>query len=146
MNISDTFFQWHYVNIILFHSMRSIIDLGILKQEKQVNKITIYQSISRLPAMSKLFEKTPVKRQAPLLAVKIPDNKFGFIHGVATIKPVHRIVNTIILCFERKEYYSAAFLYFQQSLASWSLYKIKILSPFRICNLKNINREQTMSS
>jgi hypothetical protein len=71
-----------------------------------------YRPISLLPAISKIFEKLLFEQ----ILIFLYDNnllspqQFGFRTRSSTVKAVTNLVEKIIDCFERKEYYSTSFL------------------------------------
>lgn len=107
----------------------------ILKTGKPENNISSYRPISLLPIFSKIFEKIFVNRLLPVLERKniIPNHQFGFRLKHGTPEQCHRIANTIINSFERKQFCSAVFLDVQQAFDRvWHLgllHKIKKLLP-----------------
>ncbi|KAJ8735272.1 hypothetical protein PYW07_006892 [Mythimna separata] len=107
----------------------------IPKPGKPPTDPTSYRPISLLPILSKVFEKTLLRRLKPILDESkiIPDHQFGFRENHATVEQVHRVVHVIRQSLEKKEYCSAAFIDIQQAFDRvWHkglLYKMKTLLP-----------------
>lgn len=80
-----------------------------------------------------------LSRMNPILMERkiIPNHQFGFRKKHGTIEQVHRLVDSIYTCFEKKEYCSAAFLDISQAFDRvWHeglLYKIKEMLPINYC-------------
>jgi hypothetical protein len=71
-----------------------------------------YRPISLLPAISKIFEKLLFEQILNFLHDNnlLSPQQFGFRTGSSPVKAVTNLVEKIIDCFERKEYYSTSFL------------------------------------
>jgi hypothetical protein len=71
-----------------------------------------YRPISLLSAISKIFEKLLFEQILNFLHDNnlLSPQQFGFRTGSSTVKAVTNLVEKIIDCFERKEYYSTSFL------------------------------------
>jgi hypothetical protein len=133
--------QWKVSQIITF-----------LKTGKPADEAKSYISISLLPYLSKLFEKSFLKRIKPTLQEKrfLPDHQFGFRQKHATIEQIHRITNVINKALESIKYCSAAFLDISQAFDKvWHeevLYKIKknIFSDsiYKILKSYHLNNKQ----
>jgi hypothetical protein len=67
------------------------------KPGKQLEEASSYRPISLLPIMSKIFEKTVLKRLRPILEENriLPDHQFGLRQKHSTIEQVHRIKEII---------------------------------------------------
>ncbi|CAF4921618.1 unnamed protein product [Pieris macdunnoughi] len=107
----------------------------IVKPGKPPTEPSSYRPISLLPTISKVFEKTLLRRLKPVLDQNriIPDHQFGFREKHATVEQVHRVVHKIRQSLEKKEYCSAVFIDIQQAFDRvWHkglLYKLKTLLP-----------------
>ena len=113
----------------------------INKPGKIPTQVESYRPISLLPIMSKLFEKTFLKKIKPILEEQklIPTHQFGFRQQHATIEQVHRIVDKIGKDLEDKRYCSAVFLDVSQAFDKvWHrglLYKLKSNLPYQFYNV-----------
>jgi len=101
LRLSYLSLTWKFYEIILFP-----------KPNKPPGKVTSYRPISLLPTLSKLFEKTLLKRLIPLAitANMIPDTQYGFRPNYSTVQQLHRVVDTISSSLEKEYYYAAVFL------------------------------------
>jgi hypothetical protein len=84
----------------------------ITKVGKPLEEASSYRPISLLPMMSKVFEKTVLKRLRPILEENriLPDHQFGFRQKHSTTEQVHRITEIVRGTLEKRQYCSAAFL------------------------------------
>ena len=111
------------------------------KSGKPLEKVSSYRPISLLSTLSKLFERTYLKRLIPLLEDRkiIPSHQFGFRASHSTIEQVHRVVALIEKTLEKKEFCSTVFLDVAQAFDKvWHLgllYKIRTLLPYNHFNL-----------
>jgi len=94
-----------------------------------------YWPISRLPSLSKLWERLFANRINDIIRQGniLPDHQFGFRKGHGTIEQVHRLVKHILQAFDDCEYSNAVFIDMQQAFDKvWHvglLCKIKTLLP-----------------
>lgn len=122
--------QWKVAKVILIN-----------KPGKIATELQSYRPISLLPILSKVFEKTLLKRLRPVLHSKklIPDHQFGFRIQHSTVEQVHRVVDKISKDLEGKRYCSAAFLDISQAFDKvWHtglLYKLKQNLPYQYYNI-----------
>jgi len=92
-------------------------------------------TISMLPILSKLYEKTLLKRINIFINQDklISDHQFGFRTQHSTIEQVHRVAHKIRQSLEKKEYCSAVFVDIQQAFDRvWHkglICKIKMMLP-----------------
>jgi hypothetical protein len=84
----------------------------IVKPEKNPNDITSYRPISLLPILSKILQKTLLKRLTPIIdeSKLIPSHQFGFRKEHRTTEQAHILVYKINNDLESKRYCSAAFI------------------------------------
>lgn len=116
--------QWKYSVVVMFH-----------KPGKPHHLSSSYRPISLLSLLSKLFEKLLLPRISKHLSIAqaIPTHQFGFRHSHSTIQQSHRLVDTISLALERREYCSGVFLDVTQAFDRvWHdglLFKLKAILP-----------------
>ena len=116
--------QWKVAQISMF-----------LKPGKIPTDVKSYRPISLLPVASKVMETLFLSRLMPIVNSKclIPKHQFGFRKEHSTIEQVHRLVEKILVSFDKKEYCTAAFLDISQAFDRvWHnglLYKIKTTIP-----------------
>jgi hypothetical protein len=91
---------------------------------------------SRMPVVSKVFEKLLLKRLLPMVENNrlIPNHQFDFRQGHSTIELTHQIVQRINDALENKQYCAAAFLDIsqptvRQSMAYWTSVQLKMVTP-----------------
>jgi hypothetical protein len=112
--------QWRYSVVVLFP-----------KPGKPHHLPSSYRPISLLSLLSKLFEKLLLPRLMEHLdsANSIPEHQFGFRNSHSTIQQCHRLVDTISLALENRQYCSGVFLDVTQAFDRvWHeglLYKLK---------------------
>lgn len=89
----------------------------IYKAGKLMTEKTSYRPISLLPTLSKMLEKTILRRIMPSLLERkvIPEHQFGFRERHGTVEQTHRVCDTIRKSLEQREYCSSAFLDIQQA-------------------------------
>ena len=105
----------------------------ILKPGKDAKDVRSYRAISMLPVLSKLLETLFLKRFMEIVESNkfLPKHQFGFRKKHSTIEQVH--VEQIYKSFEKKEYFTLAFLDISQAFDRVGhddlLYKLKKLVP-----------------
>ncbi|KAH8266530.1 hypothetical protein KR018_007735, partial [Drosophila ironensis] len=71
-----------------------------------------YRPITLLPSISKVFERLIAARIVRIMESRgiVPGHQFGFRAGHGTVEQLHRVVEQILVAFDRKEYCNAIFL------------------------------------
>lgn len=121
---------WKQAKVIMLH-----------KPNKPAENVSSYRPISLLSVLSKVFEKLFHNRLQRLICELklIPDSQFGFRQKHSTIDQVHRVTQTVLTAFEKKEHCPAVFLDVSQAFDKvWhgGLHvKLSRLLPANYCRL-----------
>ncbi len=80
--------------------------IALLKQGKSPEDPASHRPISLLPTISKVFEKLVHKRILKVVNQRgvLPEHKFGFRGKHSTVERVSRVVATVRVVSEQKEY------------------------------------------
>lgn len=91
--------RWKHANIVM-----------VPKPEKIKENPTNYRPISLLPLLSKIFERLLLPELLQYLSHLIPDSQFGFRQSHSCPQQLHRVVDSILDTYEKKEVCMGLFL------------------------------------